>query len=472
MTLYKDYAAELDGLIRSGALKPGERIASVREASRRRGLSAMTIAKAYQLLEARGLLLARPRSGYFVGRPLRAEPPPPAISQPESASTAVDKSELIYQVLESVRDPGVVPLGSAFPSPLLFPLQRLQRSLARSMRAADPWQSVADLAPGNLELRRLIAVRYRLDGLALEPDELVITDGGMEALNLCLQAVTKPGDAVVLESPTFYVALQALERLGLRAVEVPTHPVQGIDLDALSQALEQHRPAACWLMSNFQNPLGALMPEARKRQLVELLARQGVPLIEDDVYGELYYGSSRPKPAKAYDQQGLVLHCSSFSKCLAPGYRIGWAAPGRYTRVVQRLKLGSTLSAAIPSQLALADYLAGGGYDRHLRQLRESLLVGREAMVAAVQEHFPPGTRLTRPQGGYFLWVELPRGADSLALQQAALRLGISLAPGALFSARDDFGHCLRLNYGHPDDVRVPAALRRLGQLATAMCEG
>jgi len=468
MTLYKRYADELASLIASGALRPDERLPSVREASRRRALSEMTVLRAYHRLEARGLIKARPRSGYYVAAAERPRPPLPAPSKPLTRATSIDKGELIHELLSAIRRPSIVPLGSAFPSPRLMPLRALHASLNRSMRGLDPMRTVTDLSPGNAELRRLIAMRYRGDGIAIDADDLVITDGALEALNLCLQAVTEPGDAVIIESPTFYASLQALERLRLRAVEVPTDPQTGVDLDALAAALKRHKPAACWLMSSFQNPLGASMPEARRQALVTLLAAQGVPLIEDDVYGELHYDAARPKPAKAHDEAGLVLHCSSFSKCLAPGYRIGWAAAGRYTAKLQRLKLASSLSAAVPSQLALADYLATGHYERHLRGLRERLIAGRDAMLAAIEEHFPGGTRVTRPDGGYFLWLQLPRGVDTRALQQAALAQDISLAPGALFSARDDFASCLRLNYGHPDDARVLPAVAEVGKLCRA----
>ena len=464
MTLYKAYADELAALIDSGALAAGQRMPSLREASRHRGVSALTVLKAYHWLEARGLVQARVRSGHFVRqRPPR--PQQPEASRPAARSTAVDKSDFIVEVLDAARANIAVPLGSAFPSPLLFPLQSLHRALSRGMRRLDPWRTVADLAPGNPELRRQIALRYHIDGVDIPADELVITDGAMEALNLCLQAVTRPGDTVIIESPTFYVALQALERLGLRAIEVATHPAEGVNLDALERALQRHEPAACWLMTSFQNPIGASLSEANKRRLVALLARHKVPLIEDDVYGELYYGATRPKPAKAFDGAN-VLHCSSFSKCLAPGYRIGWAAPGRYTDAVRRLKLGTTLSAAVPSQVALAGYLEGAGYDRHLRRLRETLFLERDAMIDAIGRLFPAGTKVTRPEGGYFLWLELPRGTDTLRLHRLALQHGISIAPGSIFSARDDFRHCIRLNYGHPDDRRVTRALRTLGTLA------
>lgn len=465
MTLYKRYADELAHLIAQGTLRVDERLPSVREASRRRGLSEMTVLRAYHRLEARGLIVARPRSGYFVQAQRQRLLPKPQLSAPPPLATAVDKGEQIHALLSAIRQPRIVPLGSAFPSPRLLPLKALHGALNRSVRRLDPLRTVIDLSPGNPELRRLIALRYRGDGIAIDADDLVITDGALEALNLCLQAVTRPGDTVILESPTFYAALQALERLHLKAVEVPTDPETGIDLDALDTAVRRHRPAAVWLMTSFQNPLGATVPEWRRQALVQLLAGHGVPLIEDDVYGELYYGATRPKPAKACDAEGLVLHCASFSKCLAPGYRIGWAAPGRWTAAVERLKLGSSLSAAVPSQLALVDYLAGGSYSRHLRQLRDTLSSARDAMIEAIQLHFPPGTRVTRPDGGYFLWLELPGDIDTRALQQAALAHDISLAPGALFSAREDFRHCLRINYGHPDDPRVLPAIATLGAL-------
>jgi len=318
-------------------------------------------------------------------------------------------------------------------------------------------------------LRQALRRRYALQGVPLADDELVVTNGAMEALNLCLQAVTQPGDVVVVESPTFYAALQALERLGLRAVEVTTDPRDGVDLAALAALLARQKVAACWFMPSLQNPLGALMPAPRKQALVALLAQHGVPLVEDDVYGELYADVRRPPSAKAFDQGGGVLHCSSFSKCLAPGYRVGWAAAGRFAPAVQRLKMMSSLATALPPQLAIADYLAQGGYDRHLRQLRAALAAEQQRALRLIERHFPAGTRVTRPAGGYFLWLELPATVDALALHHQAMAQGISTAPGVLFSADRRFVHHLRLNVGHPGDARIDDALRRLGELASVM---
>lgn len=470
MSLYETLADEIATSIAAGVLRAGDKLPSVRDACAARGVSPSTVFQAYYLLEARGLIRAQPRSGYYINAPAESLPPEPGASCPDGESTELAISERIFDILGSVRNRDVIPLGSAFPSPLLFPLPRLAQAMAAHLKRQDPRDTVEDLAPGNPRLRRQIALRYLIGGINLPANDIVVTNGALEALNLCLQAVTQPGDTVIVEAPTFYGALQALERLGLKALEVPTHPRTGIDLDAMEAAIERHAPRACWLMTQFQNPLGCLMPDERKRQLVQLLGRYGIPLIEDDVYGELYFGSARPVPAKAYDTQGLVLHCSSFSKCLAPGYRIGWASAGRYAQRVQRLKLSSTLSASGPAQGAIAEYLEQGGYDRHLRRLRETLQAQQERMADAIAHEFPAGTRVTRPQGGFFLWLELPAGADALALHRDALARGISVAPGPVFSASGQFGRALRLNYGHPWDAGTEAAIRILGELARKAC--
>ena len=467
MKRYEALAADIEASICAGVLRPGDKLPSVRHTCTSRGVSASTVFQAYYLLEARGLVQARERSGYFVRTGLRRAPPEPEqASQPAGQSIAVDVSERVFEVLESSLAPGVVPLGWAFPSPLLYPLQRLGQCLATGAKSLSPWSTVDDLTPGHAGLRRQIALRYLAAGVPVSMDDIVITNGALEALNLCLAAVTRAGDAVVVESPTFYATLQSLERMGLHAIEAPTHPREGIDLAALEAIIVRHRPKACWLMTTFQNPLGSLMPEAKKKALVALATRHGLPLIEDDVYAELYFGDQRPLPAKAFDTEGLVLHCSSFSKCLAPGYRIGWAAPGRFTRAVARQKLTTTLSASVPVQMALALYLEQGGFDKHLRKLRQTL-AGQQALFAeAVGHYFPAGTRATRPEGGYLLWVELPEGCDTLHLHRQALAQHISVAPGPIFSASHAFSHCLRLNYGHAWNARTEQALATLGQLA------
>jgi DNA-binding transcriptional MocR family regulator len=422
---------------------------------------------AYYLLESRALVQSRPRSGYYVlAAPDRLPPVPETPSRPDGGSRTVAISELVFEILESAASREVAPLGSAFPSPLLFPIARLGKAMVAAVAGMDPWQTVDDLTPGNLDLRRQIALRYALDGVQVDVEQIVVCNGAMEALNLCLSTVCQAGDAVLVESPCFYGCLQAIERHGLRAIEVATDPREGIDLAALQEAIDRHRPAACWLMGNFQNPLGSSLPADKKRELVALLQRARIPLIEDDVYNELYFGAQRPALAKAFDAEGWVMHCGSFAKSLAPGYRIGWVAPGRFLRELARQKLMASLATCLPAQLALAHYLQRGGYDRHLRQLRKTLAGQRDAYRSAIARLFPAGTRVSCPEGGYFLWLELPMACDALALQRAAMAAGISVAPGPMFSASRGFGHCLRINFGHPLQGRMEAALARLGELA------
>jgi len=469
MKRYEALADDIAQSIRAGVLRPGDRVPSVRQASAGRHISPSTVFQAYYLLEAQGLIRARERSGYYVtGGAQQLPPEPETSSRPSEDSTVVDMSDRVFAILESTMTRDVVPLGSAFPSPLLFPMDRLARAMASSVQKLDPWSSVDNLTPGDAQLRRHIALRYMIDGVQIHPDEIVVTNGALEALNLCLLAVTRPGDAVVVESPTFYAALQSLERNGLHAIEVPTNPREGMDLPSLERVLQRHRPKACWLMTNFQNPLGSLMPDEKKRDLVEMLARYDVPLIEDDVYGEMYFGAKRPAPAKLFDRKGLVMHCSSFSKCLAPGYRVGWAAPGRHVQAVARHKLTTTLTTSVPTQTALAAYLERGGYDRHLRLLRHTLAMQQTSFIQAIAKYFPAGTRATRPAGGYFLWVELPEHVSALDIHREALAHGISVAPGPMFSAAHAFNNCLRLNYGHVWDDRIEAALATIGRLAGA----
>jgi DNA-binding transcriptional MocR family regulator len=337
--------------------------------------------------------------------------------------------------------------------------------LAYVSRRLDPWNSVEDLPPGNLQLRRQIAQRYRLSGANVSPDEIVITAGALEALNLALQVVTQPNDIVAIESPCFYGCLQAIEAAGRRAIEIPTDPRHGLDLRALAAILERVPVKACWFMTTFHNPLGATLSDATKQQLTRLLASRSIPLIEDNVYSELYFGRERPRISKVWDQKGWVLDCGSFAKSLAPGYRLGWIAAGRFAAEVWKRKVTTSLATSIPIQAAVSHYLSSGVYDRHLRRLRRTLKRQQQQLLAAIRRHLPAGCECVPPEGGYQLWVQLPAGCDALALQSQLIEQNISIAPGPIFSAKREYAACLRLNYGHPWNSAMENAVAVLGQL-------
>lgn len=463
MSLYRELADRLQHQIDDGIWQPGERIPSIRQSCKTHGLSPMTVLQAYQLLESQGRILARPQSGYYV----KAAPSPrpaTAVRQPHF-SGPVDINDLVFEVLQASKSRALVPLGMSVADPTLFPHLQLGRSLASCMRRLDPFSTVADLPPGNEALRRAIAQRYASDGVAANPQEIIITTGAMEALSLSLQVLTEPGDWVVVETPTFYGALQTIERLKLKAVEIPVIPGVGIDLALLADTLASMPIKACWLMGNVQHPLGHTMPESHKQALMQLLNSHGVPLVEDDVYGELYFGRERPKPVTHWDQRGDSLLCSSFSKCLAPGFRVGWVVAGPHAERVQRLQLMSTLSTNVPSQLALADMLRQGGVDAHFRRLRHTLAQRQQQMRSALQRLLPGEVRISSPDGGYFLWLEFDARLDSRALHTIAIGSGFSVAPGALFSSQGKHNHCLRLNSSHPWSDQLEGALIQLAGL-------
>jgi DNA-binding transcriptional MocR family regulator len=465
-TRYERVAALIEDRVRNGVLRVGDRVPSLRSLSRHQRVSIGTVLEAYVRLEARGVLEARPRSGFFVRVPHADSPPEPHFHPRPAAPARVGANAVITAVMNAATDPHIVPLGAACPSPDLLPYRALNRCL-RGAVAGDPLHTTgSDPTRGAEALRRQIARRALLYGCDFTPADVIVTCGATEALQLSLRATTRPGQLVALESPTYFGILQVVEALGLRAIEVPTHPRGGLDLGRLAGLLRAHPIAACVAMPTLQNPLGATMPLAAKRELVTLLARHEIPLIEDDVHGDLVFEVSRPAAAKSFDRRGLVLYCGSFSKTLGPGLRVGWLEAGRFTPAVERLKLTSTMATASLPQAAIARFLERGSYERHLRRLRRALSMQMARMSAAIAHSLPTGTRVSRPAGGFVLWVELPEGRDAVALHRHALDAGISVSPGPIFSASGRFKRMLRINCGHPWSPQIERAVATLGRLA------
>ena len=463
--LYARVAQQITRLIEEGTLRPGERIPSVRELRKHQQVSITTVTQAYRLLESRGLIEARPQSGYYVRQHRWTPPPEPEMIRPEPRASKVQVSDLVMDVIKATRDPSLVRFGATLPSPELFPTKELNRAMGSVARRSPTLANSYDPAPGNPGLRMQVARRALESGCMLSPDELVITCGTTEALHLCLRAVARPGDTIAIESPTFFGILQMIESLGMRACEIPTYPREGVCLDELEARLDSCRIKACLFTLNFSNPLGSCMPDEKKKRLVEMLTEREIPLIEDDIYGNLAFGDARPKAAKAFDREGWVLLCDSFTKTLAPGYRVGWTAPGRFQAQVEYLKFVSTSATASLPQMAIADFLATGGYDHHLRKLRRFFAEQVQWMTEAISRYFPPGTKATRPNGGQVLWVELPAGIDSLELYRRALLEKISIAPGPIFSAKKKFRNFIRLNCGNSRSLRIEGAMARLGEI-------
>jgi DNA-binding transcriptional MocR family regulator len=464
--LYHQLADQIHDLIRAGTLRAGERVPSVRRLSTQQRVSVSTVLQAYQRLEDIGVIEARPQSGYYVRR-LSAAVKEPEPSRPPKRAFNVEVNDLTEAVLGYAVDPDVVAFGSACPAPELFHLERVRRVLSSLARRQRDALGRYGLPPGTERLRRAIARRALEWGCRIDHRHLVTTSGCMEAINLCLRTVTAPGDLVALESPTYYGFLQILQSLGLRALEIPTHPRTGISLEALELALAEHPVKAVLVMPSVSNPIGASMSDAAKKRLVELLAEKNVPLIEDHIYAELQFDSSSPaRPAKAFDRTGNVMLCSSFSKTLAPGLKVGWVEPGRWRERLRMLKFVASGGQNELVELTVAELLESGGYERSLRQLRRRFESQVDTARGVIAESFPRGTRVTRPAGAYILWVELPKSCDTVVLFEKLLERGITIAPGPMFSASQRYRNCMRLGLGQPWSERLERALREVGRLA------
>ncbi len=462
---YEKLAGELGGMIAAGVLAHGDRLPSVRRLAQERRLSISTVVQALRQLEDRGLVEARPQSGFYVRRARSPHAEPQLRSTPE-VPISVDISQRLVRVLQAGTRPGMAPLAAALPASELLPLASLHRLYAGvARRHPELLTSGSHINMDDPLLVRQLVRRSLAWGGPLAAEEFVITNSCTEALGLCLRAVTKPGDTVAVESPAYYLMLQLLETLGLRALEIPTDPRTGISVEALELATRNGEVAACLLVSNGSNPLGCVIPDERKRQLAKLTAARNVAVIEDDIYGDLHLGDTRPWPIKAFDTVGNVMLCSSFSKSLSPSLRIGFVAAGRRRRAIALQKTITSGATNPITQRVLAEYLESGAYERHLRTLRRAYERQVEAMRAAISRYFPAATRIAQPQGGYVLWVELPEEIDTTRLYDSAVAESVAYVPGELFSASGMYRNCLRLNCGNQHTPEIDEAVRRLGAL-------
>lgn len=462
---YHEVAQRIEAMIHNKILKVGDKLLSVRALSKEQGISLSTAFQAYYFLESKGLIEARPQSGYYVKYSPEHSLELPQVSEPLDDAVPVSVDEMINSVYHDLRSTTLVNFSMAAPSFELLPIAKLNKAVMHALRESKTSCTNYEHVQGNELLRKQIARQAFNWGGRLHEDDIVVTAGCVEALSLCVKAITKPGDAVAIESPTYFAIFQVMESHGLKVVEIPTDPTSGIDLDYLESAITRFDIKACLFVNNFNNPLGSCVPDENKKRLVDMLAKKEIPLIEDDIYGELYFGKTRPRTCKSYDKKGLVLHCASFSKSLAPGYRIGWVVPGKFKEKVIRLKRMHTVSTNTLAQAAVADFLNKGRYELHLRHLRKALHTQALRYMQAVSDYFPEGTRITRPQGGFTLWIEMNKKIDAYKLHKRALKHNIGIAPGQIFSSQGRFENCFRISYGEPWSERIEEGIKTLGKL-------
>ena len=467
---YRQLASHYLQAIQAGSLQPGDRLPSLRELMKLHAVSLSTALQVCRTLESEGWAEARDRSGYFVRRPQRLRTLPmdePATDRAPDPAQYIGVHEKVSDFVTRRRYGEVrLDLSVARGAPALYPGEALRAATVRALRQHPDLLTRAAPSRGRTPLREALAQRALRVGMVLGPDEILPTNGCIEALNLALRAVAQPGDTVAVESPTFYGLLQVLESLSLRALEIPTSPQTGLSIEALELAVEAYRDVkAVVVVPHLQNPLGSVMPDAHKARLAALCEERGIALIEDDTYSELLDAPAPLRALQSFDRSGNVIHCASLHKVLAPGLRLGWIHAGRWHARVEMLKYAQSRSNEALAQWAAGGFIASGAYERHLRQLRASLRTQREQTAQAVARHFPPGTRLNLPPGGLQLWVELPDRLSSVAVFEAALQEHILVAPGTLFSNSTRCDHYLRINCGLPWTPVVEAGLRRLGEI-------
>jgi DNA-binding transcriptional MocR family regulator len=467
--IYLQVAGGIEQMIAEEVLRIGDKLPSVRMLSEEYGISMGTAFQAYYHLEGKGLIEARPKSGYYVRFNHRRFPAVPNVIQPEPVTSEVTVQEMIMRILKDINAHDMINFALASPAVELLPAAKLNKSVVYALRNGKDHCIGYESIQGNAELRKQVARLAFNWGGKIRPEEVVITSGCMEAIVLCLRAVTKPGDTVAVEAPAYFGIYQVIENLGLKVVEIASDPATGADLDCLQKLIHEMPIKACLLVPNFNNPSGSCMPDEHKKKLVEIITRHNIPLIEDDIYGELYFGRHRPKTCKYYDTKGLVMHCSSLSKSLAPGYRVGWILPGKFLEQVSALKMMHTISSATLTQVAIAHFLSIGRYEYHLKNLRKALHTQCLRYIQGVMQYFPEDTKISRPQGGFVLWIELNKKVNTYNLCIEALKHQVSIAPGRIFSNSCNYSNYLRIGYGNPWDDKVEKGLKTLGNLVKKM---
>lgn len=465
--LYQQVIDFIEYQQKSGVLIPGDKLPSLRKLSRQFEISVPTVKQAYVELERQGRVCARPQSGYYLtALQARTLKPRPA-KWSHCAPTTVQCRSMIEQVHEAVHLPNTVALGISNPTQANPPDKTLAR-LMRSVISRVAEKAVSYGPPtGDAKLRMQLAFRYQEQGVAVNPNDILITNGAQEALSIALQCVAKAGDIIAIESPCFFGIIELIETLGMKALEIYTCTEDGVCINELSSALSQHPIKACLFSTAINNPLGSMASDAQRQAMVSLLEKHNIPLIEDDVYSELYFTEHKPKPAQLYSEKGLVMTCSSFSKTAAPGYRTGWLLPGKYEEKAKRIKRAQSSSTPMLQQWTLNEYIQGGDYDRHLCVLRKKLIYNCERMRALIAEHFPSEVCISKPLGGSVLWVRCQSHVNTSDFFQQALEQGVSFAPGIIFSPSGKYANYMRISYGVLWSEKVESAVEALGKLVS-----
>lgn len=465
MKLYEALAEKITSQVNSGYFQPGDKLPSIRHMSREHHVSISTVQEAYRLLEDNHIAEVRTKSGYYVMARHTAIPKLPNISRPNPIPVNISQWEAVVKLLYNHEDHHTLALGKGTPNVSGASIQPLLQLMSRFSRNAKINQLTYDSLQGSESLREEIAHLMAHSGCQLQSDDIVTTTGCQEALSCSMRAITDSGDVVAIESPSFYGSMQIIQALGLKALEIPTHPETGISLEALEMALEQWPIKVLQITPTCNNPLGYVMPDDNKQRLIDLANRYDFAIVEDDIYGDLAYANPRPRSVKSYDTEGRVLYCSSFSKTISPAFRTGWCAPGRYIEKFKHMKYVSTACGSILQPRAIAEFIAKGHYNRHIKTMRAQYLRNRDYLIELVTQFLPKDIRMSYPQGGYLLWIALPEAVNTDDISRELAPYHCSIAPGSLFTASQKFRHCLRLNYAQEINQEFRNAIEITGKI-------
>jgi DNA-binding transcriptional MocR family regulator len=431
MRLYEDVCTLFESRIAEGVYRQGERLPSVRQTSKSLGVSMTTVYHAYNVLETKGLIRAKPQSGYFISQKSRATNS--AIFERDKFQSTPNLETIAAQVLGASDREITAPFGSTFLDASLLPVGRVLSVMRRVARRPKHYPGVRDAA-GHFELRREIAKRYALHGFSVPLEQIVVTGGTIDGINLALSALLRPGDAVAIEDPCFFATSFAARRFGLKLIPIPVTHDEGLDLDVLERVLARGDAKACLIMSSCQIPLGVTLSSEKKFKLVRLLERYSIPLIENDTYGELLPLEAGPSTCKAHDRSGLVLHCSSFSNSLSPELRVGWITAGRFRERILSLKFLTSITSHAIAQETVAEFLKHENVDHYLRCLRTKLDERRRLGIKKLDGWHEVVEIRSNPKHGYVVWVRLKGPVDIMNLFKRAAAEGISLRLSASHS--------------------------------------
>ncbi|XDD50428.1 PLP-dependent aminotransferase family protein [Leptospira sp. WS92.C1] len=458
---YEAIAIALKSMIESKTLKAGDKLPSLRTISQEKKVSISTVLLAYELLENQGYIESRPKSGYIV-RARKDDLKTPTMPKKTKLVSSFGIDERISSLIDSLQNPDILQLGTAIPEKEYLPIASLHKNLKRAILIADS-HNYQD-SQGNSELRKQLSLRSSFQGTTTYESQIIITNGCQDALNLCIKVLTKPGDLIAIESPVYFGILQNIQRLGRKVLEIPVDPIHGMSIRHLEEALNQY-PIQCMVINpNFQNPTGSLLSDEDKKALVDLCVSKNIPIIEDDIYGDLYFNSTRPLSLKSFDKKENVYKISSYSKIISPDLRVGWILPGkRGPELLKELKLSRLALPSIP-QIALSEYLKTS-FEKNIKTLRRDLFSNLTRIRESVLKNFPESVSVTNPQGGLVFWIELPQKTDSFLLQNEAWKHNISIAPGPIFSGTGNFRNFLRLSGGIRLTSKVEEKIKTLGKL-------